>query len=74
MLKVIWPKCKSKSKLINVVFSICGAHLDGYPANAATTVIVGSGAAEGPQADVLLGAWTAFQAAQRVFKEAATNT
>jgi len=52
---------------------VCGAHIDGFPANAATTCIVGSGSLEGSQADVMLAAWTAFQAAQRVIKEAATN-
>ena len=55
------------------MFSVCGAHIDGFPANAATTCIVGGGSLEGPQADVMLAAWTAFQAAQRVIKEAATN-
>ena len=55
------------------MFSVCGAHIDGFPANAATTCIVGGGSLDGPQADVMLAAWTAFQAAQRVIKEAATN-
>jgi len=53
---------------------ICGSHLDGFPAIAATTTIVGGTSLDGPQADVMLGAWNAFQAAQRVIKEAATNT
>ena len=59
---------------LNGVFSICGSHLDGFPAIAATTTIVGGTSLDGPQADVMLGAWNAFQAAQRVIKEAATNT
>jgi len=42
---------------------ICGAHLDGYAANAATTVVVGDGKVGGRQADVVLAAWNAFQAA-----------
>lgn len=39
---------------------ICGAHFDGFAANAATTIIVGGGAAGGRQADVMLAAWNAF--------------
>ena len=53
---------------------ICGAHFDGFAANAATTVIVGGTATDGRKADVMLAAWNAFQAAQRSIREAATNT
>ena len=52
---------------------ICGTHFDGFAANAATTVIVGDKPVDGRKADVMLAAWNAFQAAQRVIKEAATN-
>jgi len=52
---------------------ICGAHIDGYAANAATTIVVGTGKVSGRKADVVLAAWNAFQAAQRKIAEAATN-
>jgi len=52
---------------------ICGAHFDGYAANAATTVVVGDTPCTGKKADVILAAWHAFQAAQRVIAEASTN-
>jgi len=52
---------------------ICGAHIDGYAANAATTMVVGDGPVAGRKADVILAAWNAFQAAQRKIAEAATN-
>lgn len=53
---------------------ICGAHIDGYASNAATTMVVGEGKVTGRQADVVLAAWNAFQAAQRKIAAAATNT
>jgi len=53
---------------------MCGAHFDGYAANAATTIVVGDAAVTGRKADVILAAWNAFQAAQRKIGEAATNT
>ena len=52
---------------------MCGAHIDGYAANAATTVGVGEGKITGRQADVIQAAWNAFQAAQRMIGEAKTN-
>jgi methionine aminopeptidase len=36
-----------------------GAHIDGYSANAAHTIVVG-GKSKGRQADVVLAAWNAF--------------
>jgi len=54
-------------------FSICGSHIDGYAANAATTIVVGTGPVTGRKADTILAAWYAFQAAQRKIAEAATN-
>lgn len=55
------------------VYSICGAHFDGYASNAATTMVVGDGAVSGRKADAILAAWNAFQAAQRKIAEASTN-
>lgn len=49
-----------------------GAHIDGYSANAATSVIIG-GKAEGKQADVILAAYNAFLAAQRAIRVGGTN-
>ena len=42
-------------ELANIVlfFSMCGAHIDGYAANAATTVGVGEGKITGRQADAI---------------------
>lgn len=75
------PRCKSINRdtlteirtKLSFGCSICGAHIDGYAANAATTMVVGSGAVAGRKADVILAAWNAFQAAQRKIAEAATN-
>lgn len=39
---------------------ICGAHIDGYPANAATTALIGDKPVDGKKADVILAAWHAF--------------
>lgn len=49
-----------------------GAHIDGFSANAGHTIVVG-GKAEGAQADVILAAWNAFQAAQRTIRVGGTN-
>ena len=54
-----------------------GCHLDGFIAQAAHTIVVSADAASkvsGKKADVILGAYNAFLAAQRVIKEGATNT
>lgn len=53
---------------------ICGSHFDGYASNAATTIVIGDAPVAGRQADAILAAWNAFQAAQRKIAEAATNT
>jgi len=50
-----------------------GAHFDGYASIAATTVVVGDAKVTGRQADVVLAAYYAMQAAQRTIKKAATN-
>lgn len=39
---------------------MCGAHIDGYAANAATTVGVGEGKIRGRAGDAVLAAWNAF--------------
>ena len=57
-----------------LVFSICGAHIDGYAANAATTVVVGDKEVDGRKADAVLAAWNAFQAAQRKIAAGSTNS
>ena len=49
-----------------------GAHIDGYLANAAHTVVIG-GEATGRNADTVLAAWNAFQAALRTFRVGGTN-
>jgi curved DNA binding protein len=50
-----------------------GAHIDGYSANAATTMAVGTGKITGRKADAVLACWNAFQGAQRKIAAAATN-
>ena len=49
----------------DVVKIICGAHIDGYAANTAVTIIVGD-KIEGRRADVILAAHHALKAAARV--------
>lgn len=58
------PCSEDSVKLVNedVVKIELGAHIDGFAANAAHTIVVG-GKAKGKQADVILAAWNAFQAA-----------
>lgn len=54
-----------------------GAHLDGFIAQAAHTVVVSADASSkisGKKADVILAAYNAMLAAQRVIREQATNT
>ncbi|CAG9323040.1 unnamed protein product [Blepharisma stoltei] len=54
-----------------------GAHIDGYIANAATSLIVGASAEapiSGNKADVTLAAYNAIQAALRLIKPGSTNT
>lgn len=49
-----------------------GAHIDGYAANAAHTIVIG-GKSKGKQADVVLAAWNAFQAATKTLKVGGLN-
>ena len=54
-----------------------GCHMDGFIAQAAHTVVVSSDAnskVEGKKAEVILAAYNAFLAAQRLIKEQGTNT
>lgn len=53
-----------------------GAHLDGFIAQAAHTIVVGDQATKvtGKKADVILAAYNAMLAAQRTIKEQGTNT
>jgi curved DNA binding protein len=50
----------------------CGAHIDGFSSNAAHTIVVG-GKSEGKQADVVLAAWNAFQAAAKTIRIGGLN-
>jgi len=50
----------------------CGAHIDGYSANAAHTIVVG-GKASGRQAEVILAAYNAFLAATRSIRVGSLN-
>ena len=53
-----------------------GAHIDGYAAVSAETLVVGASAAEpvaGRRADALLAAWTAAEAAMRLVKVGGRN-
>jgi curved DNA binding protein len=49
-----------------------GAHIDGYAANAAHTIVVG-GKSEGKQADVIMAAYNAFLAATRTLSVGGLN-
>jgi len=52
-----------------------GCHMDGFVAQAAYTIVVGGESKiTGKKADVILAAHTAMLAAQRLIKEAGTNT
>jgi curved DNA binding protein len=54
-----------------------GCHLDGFVSQAAHTILVSadpSSKATGRKADTVLAAYNAFQAAQRLIKEAGTNS
>jgi curved DNA binding protein len=54
-----------------------GAHLDGFIAQAAHTIVVsadGASKVTGKKADVILAAWNAFRAAQRTIRQEGTNT
>ena len=52
---------------------ICGAHIDGFAANAAYTVVVGTAKVTGRKADAVLAAHHAMGVAERMIKDGATN-
>lgn len=52
---------------------VVGAHIDGFPAIAATTVVVGDGKANGKKANVIKAAHHALRAAERLIKEGNSN-
>jgi curved DNA binding protein len=52
---------------------ICGAHIDGFAANTAHTVVVGTGKVEGRAADVVLAAHHALRAAERAIRDGSHN-
>lgn len=68
------PCADESKKLVNedLVKIEFGAHIDGYTANIAHTVIIG-GKAKDKKAAVVLAAYDAFQAATRTIKTGATN-
>lgn len=49
-----------------------GAHIDGFPASCGHSFVIG-GKTKGKQADVLMAAWTAFQAATKTIKPENNN-
>lgn len=51
-----------------------GAHIDGYIATAAHTIVVGNGPITGRAADALQAAWTAYEAASRLIQVGVSNT
>jgi len=57
----------------DVVKIITGAHLDGYAANTAQTIVVGEGKVDGRKADAVLAAYHALRAAERVIRDQGTN-
>ena len=59
-------------KTDDVVKIDLGAHIDGYAATAAHTIVVG-GKTKGKQADVILAAYYAFLAATRSIKVGSKN-
>lgn len=59
-------------KTDDVVKIDLGAHIDGYAATAAHTIVVG-GITKGKQADVILAAYNAFLAATRSIKVGSKN-
>ena len=59
-------------KTDDVVKIDLGAHIDGFAATAAHTIVVG-GKTKGKQADVILAAYNAFLAATRSIKVGSKN-
>ena len=66
------PEDSSKLATTDLVKIEIGAHIDGYGAGAAHTIIVG-GKSEGKQANVVSAAYNAFMAATRMIKVGGTN-
>jgi curved DNA binding protein len=66
------PEDSFKLQVEDLVKIECGAHIDGYAANAAHTLVVG-GKSKGRQADVVLAAYNAFLAATRTLKVGGLN-
>jgi len=66
------PEDSFKLKNEDLVKIEVGAHIDGYAANAAHTIVVG-GKSSGKQADVILAAFNAFMAATRTLKVGGLN-
>jgi curved DNA binding protein len=67
--------CKDDSRILkteDVTKIELGAHIDGFAANCAHTIVVG-GKATGKQADVVLAAYDAFMAATRSIKIGGLN-
>ena len=58
-----------KLKEGDVAKIICGAHIDGYASNTAVTVVVGESKVDGRKSDVILAAYHALKAAERVIKD-----
>ena len=52
----------------------CGAHIDGFSAISAHSIIVGDGKAEAKKANVIHAAHAALRAAERVIRDGATNS
>ena len=61
-----------KLQMEDLVKIECGAHIDGYPATCAHTVIIG-GKSKGKDADVVMAAYNSFVAATRMIKPGAIN-
>lgn len=62
-----------KMKAGDVAKIECGAHIDGFAATTAHTVIVGDAKADAKAANVIHAAHAALRAAERVIKEGANN-
>ena len=66
------PEDSIKLKNEDLVKIELGAHMDGYSANAAHTIVIG-GKSKGKQADAILAAYNAFLAATRSLKVGGLN-
>ena len=61
-----------KLKNKDIVKIEVGAHIDGFPAGCARTIVIG-GKTKGKAADVTVAAYKAFQAACRTIKPGSSN-